>query len=88
MAKQTALPPTLPPRLIARDAAAAYASVSPAKFDELVRDGRMPRPRRIDTRKAWDVRELDQAIDHLPVDGDDTTSDGTWSDIGGEARAP
>jgi predicted DNA-binding transcriptional regulator AlpA len=67
-----ALPPTLPPRLINREAAAAYVSVSPTKFDELVRDGRMPRPRCIDRRKAWDTRQLDAAIDDLPIDGSDS----------------
>ena len=82
MARQDALPPTLPPRLIGREAAAAYASISPTKFDELVRDGRMPRPRCIDARKAWDVRQLDAAIDNLPVDGG--AVDDTWDD----AHAP
>jgi predicted DNA-binding transcriptional regulator AlpA len=68
----SALPPTLPPRLINREAAAAYVNVSPSKFDELVRDGRMPRPRCIDRRKAWDTRQLDAAIDDLPFDGGDS----------------
>ena len=47
MARQNALPPTLPPRLIGRDAAAAYVNVSPTTFDEMVRDRRMPRPKRL-----------------------------------------
>jgi len=66
------LPPVLPPRLVKREAAAAYASLSPTKFDQLVKDGRMPRPRRIDGRKAWDTRLLDAAIDDLPLDGDES----------------
>ena len=33
-----------------------YVGVSPGKFDELVRDGRMPPPKRIG-RKVWDVRD-------------------------------
>lgn len=81
MGRQTALPPTLPPRLITREAAAAYASVSPTKFDQLVRDGRMPRPRRLDARKAWDVRDLDAAIDELPIDdGGQPVVDTTWEE--------
>jgi hypothetical protein len=76
-----ALPPTLSPRLISRTAAAAYVCVSPNKFDEMVRDGRMPRARRIDARKVWDVRELDGAADNLPIDGQDTTQDSTWEDV-------
>ncbi|TXM72898.1 hypothetical protein FV226_11155 [Methylobacterium sp. WL12] len=81
MGRQIALPPTLSPRLISRDAAAAYVCVSTNKFDEMVRDGRMPRARRIDARKVWCVRELDSAADNLPIDGDDATGDDTWGDI-------
>lgn len=81
MARQLALPPTLSPRLVSREAAAAYVCVSPNKFDEMVRDGRMPRARRIDARKVWCVRELDAFADNLPVDGQDETLDSTWEDI-------
>jgi predicted DNA-binding transcriptional regulator AlpA len=84
MARQFALPPTLPPRLISREASAAYASVSPTTFDEMVRDGRMPRAKRLGERRhAWDVRELDVAIDQLPRDGDQAppATDETWSDV-------
>ncbi|WP_244600105.1 helix-turn-helix transcriptional regulator [Blastochloris tepida] len=56
--------------------------MSPNTFDEMVQDGRMPRPRRLsDRRKAWDVRSLDAAIDALPVDGEAPTIDDTWNDI-------
>lgn len=71
MTKQAALPPTLPPRLINREAAASYVCVSPSTFDEMVKDGKMPRPRKpTPHRNAWDVRELDLAVDNLPHDGD------------------
>jgi hypothetical protein len=66
MAKPTALPDTLSPRLINRDAAADYVGVGVTKFDEMVADGRMPRPKRIDHRKLWCVRALDTAADALP----------------------
>lgn len=79
--RHCALPPTLSPRLISREAAAAYVCVSPTKFDEMVRDGRMPRARRIDARKVWCVRELDGAADNLPIDGQDAAQDSTWEDI-------
>lgn len=76
MARQLALPPTLAPRLIGRNAAAAYVSVAPNTFDAMVRDGRMPRPRLLTpSRKAWDVRLLDQAIDGLPLDGEGVGTD-------------
>jgi predicted DNA-binding transcriptional regulator AlpA len=82
MSRQTALPPTLAPRLISREAAAAYVCVSPNSFDEIVNDGRMPRPRLLGRkRRAWDVRALDLAIDRLPVDGDDAGDDETWGDV-------
>lgn len=82
MTRQAALPATLPPRLISREAAAAYACVSPNTFDAMVKDGKMPKPRLLtDRRRAWDVRDLDTAIDHLPRDGEDTSSaDDGWDD--------
>jgi predicted DNA-binding transcriptional regulator AlpA len=82
MTRQAALPPTLAPRLIGREAAAAYVCVSPTTFDRMILDGRMPRPRRLYGRRiAWDVRELDAAVDVLPVEADDQATDDTWSDI-------
>jgi predicted DNA-binding transcriptional regulator AlpA len=87
--RQAALP--LAPRLICREDAAAYASVSPNTFDTMVADGRMPNPRRLtDRRLGWDVRQLDAAIDRLPIDGDaetDTeTTDHSWDDIDAQAK--
>ena len=83
MARQNALPPTLPPRLVNREAAAAYVSVSPAKFDEMVKEGVMPKPKRLGgRRKAWDVRALDAAVDSLPLgNNDNNDNDETWSNI-------
>jgi predicted DNA-binding transcriptional regulator AlpA len=82
MPRQTALPATLPPRLVSREAAAAYVCVSPNTFDTMVEDGRMPRPKLLSgKRRAWDVRALDVAVDHLPVDCDDSPVDSTWEDI-------
>jgi hypothetical protein len=43
-----------------------YIGISPSKFDELVADGTMPRPVKIDSRKLWDIRDLDLAFDELP----------------------
>ena len=54
----------LPRRGLSREEAAMYIGVSAAKFDQLVADGRMPVARRIDGRKVWDVRELEQ----IPVE--------------------
>jgi predicted DNA-binding transcriptional regulator AlpA len=54
-----------PRRGLSRVEAAAYIGISPSKFDELVADGRMPRPVPIDSRRVWDIRQLDLAFDAL-----------------------
>ena len=56
------LPPSLPPRGLSRVQAAAYVGIGPTKFDEMVADGRMPRPKRIDSRCVWDRVRLDEAF--------------------------
>jgi predicted DNA-binding transcriptional regulator AlpA len=58
-----------PPRGLSREEAARYVGVGPTKFDELVRDRRMPRPKRIDGRVVWDRLALDAAFSDLPSDG-------------------
>jgi hypothetical protein len=60
-----ALPANLPPRGLSREAAAQYIGISPVKFDEMTKDGRMPKPKRIDGRKVWDRRGLDLSFDAL-----------------------
>jgi predicted DNA-binding transcriptional regulator AlpA len=52
-------------RFLRREDAAFYIDVSPTKFDELVADGRMPKPCRIDGCVRWDIRKLDMAADLL-----------------------
>jgi hypothetical protein len=57
-----------------------YVGVSAGKFAEMVGDGRMPLPKRIDGRKVWDLRALDLAFDALP--GDQTLqAHNTWDDV-------
>lgn len=60
------LPASLAPRGLRREWAAAYVGVSPTKFDEMVADGRMPKPKRIDGRVLWDIRRVDSAFEALP----------------------
>ena len=84
IARRSALPATLAPRLIGREAAAVYVCVSPNTFDQMVDDGRMPPPKRLGPRRfAWDVRELDSAVDQLPTEGADSknSDDDTWGDV-------
>jgi excisionase family DNA binding protein len=64
------LPLSLPPRGLAREQAAEYVGVSATKFDELVADGRMPGPKRVDGRVIWDRLKLDIAFAALPDEGD------------------
>jgi hypothetical protein len=58
------------PRGLSRVQAAEYVGVSPTKFDELVVDGRMPKPKRVDARRLWDTRALDRAFDRLDGEAD------------------
>jgi predicted DNA-binding transcriptional regulator AlpA len=54
------------PRGLRRDDAAFYVGVSPATFDEMVKDGRMPQPKRVGKRTIWDRRQLDAYFEDLP----------------------
>jgi len=65
----------IPPRGLSREEAAMYLGISATKFDELVRDGRMPSPKRIDGRKIWDVHQLDLAFEDLPIEPN------SWDDL-------
>ncbi|MEZ0169902.1 hypothetical protein [Microvirga sp. TS319] len=58
--------PLAPRRGLNREQAAAYIGVGLSKFDAMVDDGRMPKPKRVDRRKVWDIRALDLAFDELP----------------------
>jgi predicted DNA-binding transcriptional regulator AlpA len=55
-----------PPRGFNREQSAEYIGVSPTKFDVLVADGRMPKPKRIYGRVVWDRLQLDTALAALP----------------------
>jgi predicted DNA-binding transcriptional regulator AlpA len=60
--------------------AAAAIGVSASKFRILVKEARMPRPRRIDGRAVWDVDELRAAFKALPHEGESEKVD-TWADV-------
>lgn len=68
---------SLVPRGLSRAEAAAYVGISASLFDELVIDGRMPRPKLINTRNVWDRYEIDAAFDELPVKG----TENPWDDM-------
>lgn len=64
------------PRGLSRQEAAHYVGVSSTKFDQLVTDGRMPKARRIDSRRVWDRAELDHSFSELPFEQDENPWDG------------
>jgi predicted DNA-binding transcriptional regulator AlpA len=63
----------VPRRGLSREEAAMYIGISPSKFDELVGDGRMPAPVKIDGRKVWDLcirpglRSVHRQVYHCPA---------------------
>ena len=57
---------SLPPLGLSRETAAAFIGVSPSKFDELVKDGRMPKPKPNDARRVWHRLEIERAFGALP----------------------
>jgi hypothetical protein len=67
----------LVPRGLCRVHSAAYVGVSPSLFDQLVRDGRMPNPKLINSRTVWDRLMLDAAFDALP-DKEGGPSENEW----------
>jgi predicted DNA-binding transcriptional regulator AlpA len=83
MPRHDALPPSVPPRGLSREAAAQYVGVSVGKFDQMTKDGRMPKPIRIDGRKVWDRIALDRAFDLLgggTARSDNGAVCGSWDD--------
>jgi predicted DNA-binding transcriptional regulator AlpA len=77
MAKHNSLPLNCPPRCLSRVQAAEYVGVSPSKFDQMVADGRMPKPFRVDRRQIWDRWKLDEAVTTLS----DTADENPWDRV-------
>jgi hypothetical protein len=55
----------VPRRGLSRQEAARYVGISVTLFDELVAERAMPKPFNIRSRKLWNIRALDAAIDAL-----------------------
>lgn len=85
MSRIIAIPPAQ--RLgLSREQAAEYIGVSPDKFDDMVGDGRMPKPKNVDRRKIWDRLAVEKAFRALPSGGDkgqcrQTTDDDVWDQV-------
>jgi hypothetical protein len=69
--------PVYPPRGMSRAQAALYVGVSPSMFDMMVKDGRMPGPKLINSRTVWDRFALDRAFEALP----DRDSSNPWDEV-------
>ena len=70
------LPVSCPPRGLSRVQGAAYVGVGATLFDEMVKDHRMPAPKRINGRNVWGRQELEEAFAALPSDDDTNPWDG------------
>jgi len=68
-----------PRRGLNREESALYIGVGASKFDQMVKDRRMPRPKRIDGRVVWDIKQLDNYFEMLPTDGQ--VSDDVYNDL-------
>ena len=77
--RRSALPQSLPPLGLSREQAAEYIDVGVTLFEVMVLDGRMPRPKLMNTKKVWDRLALDEAFAALPDDGNDP--DDVWSKV-------
>jgi predicted DNA-binding transcriptional regulator AlpA len=65
MPRYDALPASLPPRGLSREAAAQYVGIGVSMFDRLVKGGRLPRPISIGGRRVWDRAALDRSFNAL-----------------------
>jgi predicted DNA-binding transcriptional regulator AlpA len=76
----------LQPRGLNRTQSAAYIGVGPSRFDRMVADGRMPKPKRVGERGVvWDREQLDSAFAALPdIEGRQSTD--RQSDIWSRAK--
>jgi hypothetical protein len=55
--------------------AARHVGIGTTKFEEMVQQGLMPRPKKIGTRRVWDRVALELAFRNLP----DESSESAWT---------
>ena len=52
-----------------REQAASYVGICATTFDKLIKDGLMPKAKKIYGRKVWDKSALDEFFEKLPEEG-------------------
>lgn len=57
------------PRVLSREQAADYVGLGVSFFEKQVKAGIFPDSVRIGSRKLWDIRQLDRALDFLFAGG-------------------
>jgi predicted DNA-binding transcriptional regulator AlpA len=72
LAVSKSTPVNYAPRGLRAEQAADYLGMSKSKFLELVEDGRMPRPIRIDGVVVWDRFDLDESFEAFKSHGMNT----------------
>jgi predicted DNA-binding transcriptional regulator AlpA len=66
---------------LSRAEAAEYIGVGPALFDEMVKDGRMPKPKLINSRRIWMRAKIEKSFAELPEDGQTPEPASPWRDV-------
>ena len=68
-------------RGLSESGAALYVGLGGTKFRELVVEGRRPKPRLIDSRRVWDIDDLDAAFKSLPIEDEKGDADNPWDAV-------
>jgi predicted DNA-binding transcriptional regulator AlpA len=86
MSRSAVIPPEA--RLgLSRAEAAEYIGVSTTLFDQMVEDGRMPRPKEIGARRVWSRPALELAFANLPEPGGSANLPGEPKVVWAQTRA-
>jgi excisionase family DNA binding protein len=65
---------------LSRAEAAEYVGVGVTLFDQMVADGRLPKPKLANSRKIWHRERLAEAFAEWPEEGQDKESANPWRD--------
>lgn len=80
--KDWPLPPGVMPLGLSRSEAACLVGVSTTMYDAMVKDGRMPKPKRIGARTIWDRHSVERAFRELPGDEADAAAENDpWGNL-------